>query len=64
MTSQRAFSVFAGFRFPQEVISVAVRWYPRYNLSDRDAEEMLAERGLTVDHVTIYRWVQRFTPER
>ena len=56
-------SVFAGFRFPQEVISVAVRWYLRYGLSYRDVEELLAERGVTVDHVTIYRWVQRFTPE-
>ncbi len=56
-------SVFAGFRFPREVISVAVRWYLRYGLSYRDIEELLAERGVTVDHVTIYRWVQRFTPE-
>jgi len=56
-------SVFAGFRFPREVISVAVRWYLRYGLSYRDVEELLAERGITVDHVTIYRWVQRFTPE-
>jgi transposase-like protein len=54
-------SVFAGFRFPSEVISVAVRWYLRYGLSYRDVEELLAERGVTVDHVTIYRWVQRFT---
>ncbi len=56
-------SVFAGFRFPREVISVAVRWYLRYGLSYRDVEELLAERGVGVDHVTIYRWVQRFTPE-
>ncbi len=56
-------SAFAGFRFPREVISVAVRWYPRYGLSYRDVEELLAERGVDVDHVTIYRWVQRFTPE-
>jgi transposase, IS6 family len=56
-------SAFAGFRFPREVISVAVRWYLRYGLSYRDVEELLAERGVTVDHVTIYRWVQRFTPE-
>jgi transposase-like protein len=41
---------------------VAVRWYLRYALSYRDVEELLAERGITVDHVTIYRWVQRFTP--
>jgi IS6 family transposase len=55
--------VFAGFRFPAEVISLAVRWYLRYGLSYRDVEELLAERGILVDHVTIYRWVQRFTPE-
>ena len=48
---------------PPEVISVAVRWYLRYGLSYRDVEELLAERGITVDHVTIYRWVQRFTAE-
>ena len=58
-----ASSVFAGFRFPREVISVAVRWYLRYGLSYPDVEELLAERGVTVDHVTTYRWVQRFTPE-
>jgi IS6 family transposase len=44
------------------VIVVAVRWYLRYNLSYRDVEELLAERGVEVDHVTVYRWVQRFTP--
>jgi IS6 family transposase len=53
---------FAGFRFPREVILLAVRWYLRYGLSYRDVEELLAERGIEVDHVTIYRWVQRFTP--
>ncbi|GIE37096.1 IS6 family transposase [Actinoplanes italicus] len=41
---------------------VAMRWYLRYNLSYRDIEELLAERGVEVDHVTVYRWVQRFTP--
>ncbi|MCK9905062.1 transposase [Parafrankia colletiae] len=55
-------SEFAGFRFPPEVIVLAVRWYLRFALSYRDVEELLAERGLDVDHVTIYRWVQRFTP--
>jgi transposase-like protein len=55
-------SAFAGFRFPPEVITVAVRWYLRYGLSYRDIEELLAERGVEVDHVTVYRWVQRFTP--
>lgn len=55
-------SAFAGFRFPPEVILLAVRWYLRYGLSYRDVEELLAERGIEVDHVTIFRWVQRFTP--
>ena len=55
-------SAFAGFRFPPDVITVAVRWYLRYGLSYRDVEELLAERGIVVDHVTVYRWVQRFTP--
>ena len=55
-------SSFTGFRFPPEVITVAVRWYLRYGLSYRDIEELLAERGIEVDHVTVYRWVQRFTP--
>ena len=63
MTVHRVTSVFAGFRFPPEVISIAVRWYLRYGLSYRDVEELLAERGVTVDHVTVCRWVQRFTPE-
>jgi transposase-like protein len=53
---------FAGFRFPPDVVLMAVRWYLRYGLSYRDVEELLAERGVDVDHVTIYRWVQRFTP--
>jgi transposase-like protein len=53
----------AGYRFPREVIAVAVRWYLRYRLSYRDVEELLAERGIEVDHVTVYRWVQTFTPE-
>ena len=55
-------SSFAGFRFPPEVILLAVRWYLRFGLSYRDLEELLAERGIDVDHVTLYRWVQRFTP--
>jgi transposase-like protein len=45
------------------VILFAVRWYLRCGLSYRDVEELLAERGIVVDHVTIYRWVQRFIPE-
>ena len=52
MTSSSA-SAFAGFRFPREVISVAVRWYLRYGLSYRDVEELLAERTVDVDHVNV-----------
>jgi IS6 family transposase len=55
-------SSFAGFRFPPQVIVLAVRWYLRFGLSYRDVEELLTERGVHVDHVTIYRWVVRFTP--
>ena len=55
-------SAFAGFRFPPEVINACVRWYVRYGVSYRDLEELLAERGVEVDHVTLFRWVQRFTP--
>jgi len=54
-------SAFAGFRFPPEVILIAVRWYRRYGLSYWDLEELFAERGVDVDHVTLFRWVQRFT---
>ncbi len=56
-------SAFAGYRFPPEVITLAVRWYLRFGLSYRDVEELLAERGIEVDHVSIYRWVQRFAQE-
>jgi transposase-like protein len=55
-------SAFAAFRFPPDVIAVAVRWYLRYGLSYRDVDELLAERGVYADHVSVYRLVQRFTP--
>ena len=55
-------SAFTGFRFLPEVILLAVRWYLRYGLSFRGLEELLAERGIDVDRVTLFRWVQRFTP--
>src|SRR3954465_9806431 len=54
---------FRGFRFPAEVILWAVRWYLQFPISYRDLERMLADRGVTVDHTTMYRWVQRFAPE-
>jgi transposase, IS6 family len=49
--------------FTAEIIICAVRWYVRYALSNRDVEALLQERGVTVDHTTIFRWVQRYTPE-
>jgi IS6 family transposase len=55
-------SAFAGFQFPPEVIVLAVPWYLRFGPSYRDLEELLAERGIDVDHVTPFRWVHRFTP--
>src|SRR5664279_1974728 len=63
VSSRSVSSAPAGYRFPREVIAVAVRWYLRYGLSYRDVEELLAERSIEVDHVTVYRWVQRFTSE-
>jgi transposase-like protein len=61
-TPASARSAFAGFCFPSKIIVLAVCWYLRFALSYRDVEELLAERGIQVDHVTVYRWVQRFTP--
>src|SRR5215218_4906022 len=60
MTTARPFR---GFRFPAEVILWAVRWYLQFPVSYRDLERMLADRGVEVDHTTMYRWVQRFAPE-
>jgi transposase, IS6 family len=48
--------------FEASLILLCVRWYLRYSLSYRDLEEMMVERGLSVDHTTIYRWVQHFAP--
>jgi transposase-like protein len=47
-------------QFEAEVILLAVGWYLRFSLSYRDVEELLAERGLLVDHVTVWRWIQRY----
>ena len=49
--------------YESEIILLCVRWYLRYAISYRDLEEMMEERNLTVDHTTIYRWVQRYAPE-
>jgi IS6 family transposase len=51
-----------GDTVPPDVIVLAVGWYLRFGLSYRDVQELLTERGIEVDHVSIYRWVQRFTP--
>jgi transposase-like protein len=53
---------FSGYRFPPEIIGLAVRWYVRYRLSYADVAELLAERGVTVDPSTIYAWVREFSP--
>ena len=55
--------LFKGRHFEAEIIMLCVRWYLRFGLSFRDLEEIMAERNLTVDHVTIWRWVQRYPPE-
>ena len=56
-------SLFKWRHFQSDIILLCVRWYLRYALSYRDLEEMMQERGLTVDHTTIYRWVQSYAPE-
>jgi transposase-like protein len=56
-------SVFKGRHFDRSVILLCVRWYLAYNLSLRNLEEMMAERGISVDHATIHRWVIRYSPE-
>ena len=50
-------------QFEPEVILLAVGWYLRFSLSYRDVEELLADRGLHADYVTVWRWVQRYAPE-
>ncbi|MGA9994767.1 MAG: IS6 family transposase [Pyrinomonadaceae bacterium] len=56
-------SPFKWRHFEPSFILLCVRWYCRYQLSYRDLEEMMHERGLAVDHSTIFRWVQRYAPE-
>ena len=60
--TERSGSVFRGYRFPDDIIALAVRWYLRYRLSYAEVAEWLAERGITVDPSTIYDWVRAFTP--
>ena len=56
-------ALFRGRHFAEEIIVLCVRWYLRFSLSYRDLEELMAERGLSVDHRTVWRWVQRYVPE-
>lgn len=55
--------LFKGRHFEQEIIVLCVRWYLRYKLSYRDLLGIIAERGLSISHTTILRWVQRYAPE-
>ncbi|EOK5970047.1 IS6 family transposase, partial [Vibrio parahaemolyticus] len=56
-------SDFKGRHFSGQVILWAVRWYCKYGISYRELAEMLEERGVNVDHTTLYRWVQKYAPE-
>jgi hypothetical protein len=60
---KQAKSPFKWRHFEPTIILLCVRWYCRYQLSYRDLEEMMSERGLSVDHTTVWRWVQRYAPE-
>jgi transposase-like protein len=55
--------MFKGRHFDRSVILLCVRWYLAYYLSLRNLEEMMAERGISVDHATVHRWVVRYSPE-
>ncbi len=62
MTSRRP-PLFRKRQFEPVIIMTCVRWYLRYPLSARDVESLIAERGLSVDHTTVWRWVQAYAPE-
>ena len=56
-------SDFKGRHFGGEIVLWAVRWYCRYGISCRGLEQMMAERGVRVDHATIYRWFSAMRPK-
>jgi transposase-like protein len=60
---KRTSTPFKWRHYAPDIILLCVRWYCRYSLSYRDLEEMMRERGLAVDHTTVWRWVQRYAPE-
>ena len=55
-------NLFKWRKFSKDIIILCVRWYLRYALSYRNVTEIIAERGIDVDHSTIYRWVQYYAP--
>src|SRR5712672_2103088 len=55
--------LFKGRHFDQEIIVLCIRWYLTFKLSFRDLAQMMAERGITLSHTTILRWVQQYVPE-
>src|SRR3981081_162380 len=63
MPAQHQPKLFKYRTYQAEIIVLCLRWYLRYSLSYRDLEEIMLERGLHVDHTTIYRWVQHYAPE-
>jgi transposase-like protein len=56
-------NLFKGRQFTAEVILWAVRWYLQFPISYRDLERMFADRGIQVDHTTLFRWIQAYAPE-
>ncbi|TIV13146.1 MAG: IS6 family transposase, partial [Mesorhizobium sp.] len=56
--------MFKGRQFDRSVILLRVRWQLAYKLSLRDLEKIMAERGLSVDHSSVHRWVVQFSPQR
>src|ERR1051326_4777458 len=55
-------AIFRGRHLEPEIIATCVRWYLRFSLSLRNVEGMMAERGLMVDHTTVWRWCQKYGP--
>jgi transposase-like protein len=62
IVTRRRRALFRGRHFEDVIILLCVRWYLRYPFTYRDLKEIMAERNLSVDHVTIWRWVQRYAP--
>jgi len=63
LPTESARVLFKGRHLNSEIITLCVRWYLTYKLRDRDLQAMMAERGISIAHTTILRWVQRYVPE-